>query len=160
MAFIYSSISLGGGVYLHLGFNPVLAPPVLTDLNIKKNNIYSQRGRGHWAVYYTSPQSFITTFLYLLTQQFCGLLRNFYWLVNLVECLNDLTTNFNLQKGYFCKIVIGGCTSIYRPLSYHFRSLTFSFSREATNYIIRNVYPIEKGESSALLANVMFKKKL
>ena len=33
---------------------------------IPKYNI-TQGGRGQWAVYYTSPQSFIITFSYLLT---------------------------------------------------------------------------------------------
>ena len=69
MAFIYSGVSLGGGVDLHLGFYPVLTPPVLTDLNIKENANISQEGRGQWAVYYTTPQSFKLTFSYLLAQQ-------------------------------------------------------------------------------------------
>ena len=64
MAFIYSGVSLGGGVDLHLGFYPVLTPPVLTNLNIKENE--NQGGRGQWAVYYTSPQSFKLTFSYSL----------------------------------------------------------------------------------------------
>ena len=37
------------------------------------NNI--QEGRGHWAVYYTSPQSFMIKLSYSL-----GLLLNFDWL--------------------------------------------------------------------------------
>ena len=32
-------------------------------------SIRNQGERGHWAVYYTSPQSFIITFSYLLAQQ-------------------------------------------------------------------------------------------
>ena len=32
-----------------------------------------QGGREHWAVYYTSPQSFIIPFPYSLAQQLCGL---------------------------------------------------------------------------------------
>ena len=36
-----------------------------------------QGGRGHWTVYYTSPQSFRITFSYLFAQQLWGLLLNF-----------------------------------------------------------------------------------
>ena len=42
----------------------------------------TQGGRGHWAVYYASPQSFIIMFSYLLAQQLLGLLLNFNWLVH------------------------------------------------------------------------------
>ena len=41
-----------------------------------------QGGRGHWAVYFTSPQSFLITFSYSLAQQLWGLLLNFDRLVN------------------------------------------------------------------------------
>ena len=37
----------------------------------------SQGGRGHWTVYYTSPQSIIITFSYSLALQHWGLLLNF-----------------------------------------------------------------------------------
>ena len=34
-------------------------------------------GRGHWAVYYSSPESFIITFSHVLAQHLWGLLLNF-----------------------------------------------------------------------------------
>ena len=80
-------------------------------------------GRGHWAVYYTSPQSFIITFSYSLAYQPWGLLCNFEWMVLLVECPKVSTTNCNLQKGSFCVSSLGMYTSIYRLLSYPIRSL-------------------------------------
>ena len=44
-----------------------------------------QGGRGHWVVYYTSPQSLIIKFYYFFAYQPWGLLLNFDWLVHLVE---------------------------------------------------------------------------
>ena len=44
--------------------------------------LYFQGGRGHLAVHYTSLQSFIITFSYLLALQFWGLLLNFDWFMN------------------------------------------------------------------------------
>ena len=46
-------------------------PPICFQTKIKGE------GRGHWAVYYTSPQSFIIAFSYLLAQQLRGLSLNF-----------------------------------------------------------------------------------
>ena len=62
------------------------------------NNI--QEGRGHWAVYYTSPQSFIITFFLFIGYTTLGTLsESFDWLIHEVECLNVSITNFNLQRG-------------------------------------------------------------
>ena len=36
---------------------------------IFRDSIYNQGGRGHWAVYYTSPRSFVITFSYSWAQQ-------------------------------------------------------------------------------------------
>ena len=47
----------------------------------QKYSIGNQGGRGHWTVYYTSPQSFIVKFSYSLAQQLWELLLNFDWLV-------------------------------------------------------------------------------
>ena len=47
----------------------------------KQNKIY-QEGRGQWAAYYTSPQSFIIMLSYSLVQQLLVLLLNFDWLVH------------------------------------------------------------------------------
>ena len=44
------------------------------------------------------------------------------WLIHLVEYPSVSTTNCDLQKGYFC-VFYWGCTSIFQPLSYPFRSL-------------------------------------
>ena len=50
-----------------------------------------QRGRGHCAFYYTSPQSFIKTNLYSLAQQLWGLLLNFDCLIHLgIQTLQPL----------------------------------------------------------------------
>ena len=43
---------------------------------------------GQWAVYNTSPQSFIVTLSDSLAKPLWGLLFNFDWLVRLVECSN------------------------------------------------------------------------
>ena len=48
-----------------------------------------QGGRGHWAAYYTSPQSFINMFSTLLDKQILGL--GFDWLVHLLDCPNVST---------------------------------------------------------------------
>ncbi len=57
-------------------------------------------GRGHWAVYYPSPQSFKICFL-IRWHNIIGelILLNFYWLIHLVECPNVSTANCDLQKG-------------------------------------------------------------
>ena len=60
------------------------------------NSNVHQGWRGHWAVYYTGPQSLIITFSYSLAEQPLGLLLNFDWLVHLVEYPNVSTTNCNL----------------------------------------------------------------
>ena len=59
---------------------------------------HSVTERGQWAVFHTSPQSFIVKFSYLLAQQLWGLLLNFDWLVYEVECPNVSTINCNLQN--------------------------------------------------------------
>ena len=70
--------TLGGGYCTHC-----CSPETIKTL--MKLKIYCiQRKRGQWAVYYTSPQSFIITFSYLLAQQLWGLLLNY----DLVECPN------------------------------------------------------------------------
>ena len=57
---------------------------------------FIQEGRGHRAVYYTSPQSFIITLISWLNN---FNLLNFDWLVQLVKCPYVSTTNCNLQRG-------------------------------------------------------------
>ena len=67
----------------------------------KKNigRLADQRGWGHWAVYYTGPQSF-TVFLFsdFITLR---ILLNFDWLVHKVECPNVLTTIIIYRNGNF-----------------------------------------------------------
>ena len=65
---------------------------------------------------------FITLVSLLVDLTTLGLLNNFDWLVYLNECPNVLTTNCNLQKGNFVYLY-WGCTLIYQPLFYPFRSL-------------------------------------
>jgi len=56
---------------------------------------YTKGGRGHWAVFYTSPQSLsIVPWL----NNFRDFIE-FSLVVLLVECLNISITNTNLQKG-------------------------------------------------------------
>ena len=77
----------------------------------------NQGGRGHWAVYYTSPQTFILLFSYSLAQQIWGLLLNFDWFVDWPLVVIYRWGNFVYHHL--------GCTSIYP-----FRSrwlITFSF---------------------------------
>ncbi len=44
-----------------------------------QQQVLLQRGREYWAVYLTSPQSFIIAFSYLLALQHLGILLNFDW---------------------------------------------------------------------------------
>ena len=86
---------------------------------------FNQGGMGHWTVYYTSPQSLrITFFLLIGFTTFGTFLLNFNWLVHLVACPNVSTTNS------YCRC---GCTSIYRPLSYPFRSMILIHYRYSLN---------------------------
>ena len=81
----------------------------------------SQGGRGHLTVYYTSPQSFIITFPNSRISQLQNF-GGFYWI--LISRLLKLrvqtfkTNNCNLHLYNHW-----GCTSIYRPLSYPFKSM-------------------------------------
>ena len=79
---------------------------------------HAEREGGQWAVFCTSPQSFIDKVFLFVGLTTLGTLVNFYWLVHSVDCSNVSTTNLNLQMGYFCVSKIGRCTSIYPPLSY------------------------------------------
>ena len=63
-------------------------------------SVCMQKGRGHWSVYYTSPQT-------TLAKQLWGLSMDFYWLVYKVEFPNFSTTNHNLQKGSFSVSSLG-----------------------------------------------------
>ena len=72
----------------------------------------------------TSPQSFIITFPYSLTQQLWELELNFDWLVKEVECPKFQPLIVIYRSGNFVYHHLG-CTPIYRPLSYTFRSLHY-----------------------------------
>ena len=56
------------------------------------SSVFSQGGRGHWPVYYTSPQVFTITFFIRRLNNF-GNLINFDWLVFDIECAKVPTTN-------------------------------------------------------------------
>ena len=75
----------------------------------------AQAGRGHLAVYSTSPQSFIITILIGLLNNFLGLILNFDWLIHIVECSNVSTIEI-YRRGNFVYHHLG-CTSINWPLS-------------------------------------------
>ena len=66
-----------------------------------------QGGRGHCAVYFTSPQSFIIIFSYSVFQQLWELLLNF-------ECVKT----FQLLIVIYRRNNFVNKSSIYRPLSY------------------------------------------
>ena len=74
-------------------------------------------GRGHWAVYYASPQSFILALSYSLAQQLWGILIGWF-----IKCPNFSTKCLIYCR---CKFVCHhrGHTSIHRSLSNSFRSL-------------------------------------
>ncbi len=76
---------------------------------------YPFRSLGQWTVYYTSLQSFIIT----LPLQLWGVLMNFDWLVicQNIQLLIKIYRRVNVV--YYHR----GSASIYRPLSYPFRSL-------------------------------------
>ena len=51
-------------------------------LKISRQNPGRGGKRVHWAVYYTSPQSFMITFSYSLASKILGILIEFDWLIN------------------------------------------------------------------------------
>ena len=75
--------------------NNLMSPPSLRHVTVKESELsilclmqikmdgdpnsimIYQGGRGHWAVYYTSPQIFLLKFSYSLAFQLWGLLTNF-----------------------------------------------------------------------------------
>ncbi len=78
-----------------------------------------QGGRGHWAVYYTSRQIVLITFVIRWVNNF-GALILFVWLIKLsVKIFQPLIVMYKVNFVYY----YWGCTLIYRPLSYPFRSL-------------------------------------
>ena len=88
-----------------------------THMNINILCIILQRGRGQWAVHYTSPQSFIITFSNSMAQQLLGLL---------IGCLIKLSVQMFQPLILIyrrCTFVYHywRCTSICRPLSFPFR---------------------------------------
>ena len=65
------------------------------------------RERGQWAVYYTSPQSFINNVFLFVGLTTLRTLVNFDWFVHSIEYSYVSTTNYNLQKGSFYESSIG-----------------------------------------------------
>ena len=55
---------------------------LLQDKEVSNSCVINQGGRGHWAVYYTSPQSFIIMVSYPWINNLWKLLLDFYWLVH------------------------------------------------------------------------------
>ncbi len=81
----------------------------------------TRRGRGHWAVYYPSPQSFIITFSYLLASQLWGRLFNFNRLVHWVECPHVSTIIVIYSRDNFVQHN-WECIFIYWPCSYPWKN--------------------------------------
>ena len=100
----------------------IMIPVTMTELSRYK--IF--RGMGQWAVYYTSPQSFMITFCYSILNNF----GDFYWiwLVGLlgVQTFQPLISIYK-RGNFVCHH--WGYTSIYRPLAYPFRSLQISVQK-------------------------------
>ena len=82
----------------------------------KMSRYLSPAGSGDWTVYCPSLTSFIITFSYALTRQLWEHLLNFDWLVN--QTFQPIVI---YRRGNFV-YHHRECTSIYRPLSYPFRS--------------------------------------
>ena len=97
---------------LHDSLGPVCSPsvsPVSLTSKIKSScayNCFSQGGRGHWEVYYTSPQSFIITFLTRLFNNFWDFYRIMIcWFIKLsVQRFQPLILTYN-----FVHHCIGHC---------------------------------------------------
>ena len=70
------------------------------------------RKRGHWNVSYTSTERFFLTFSYSLALQLWGLLLDFNWFVNYVECSNVSIIDFESQMGWFCESSFGMYTNL------------------------------------------------
>ena len=70
-------------------------------MKVNSPNLYLQyfkTGReGHWVVNYTSTQSFMITFPYLLTEQLWGLLLNCVGWFTMGQYLNLSITNCNVH---------------------------------------------------------------
>ena len=82
-----------------------------------------QGGRGHWAVYYTSPQNFILTFSYSLARQLWGLGCGCF--------IKSRVRTFQLL--IVERVICVSLLSIYRTISYPFRFLVMCL------YIITNI---------------------
>ena len=77
-----------------------------------------QGGRGHWAVYYTFPQSFIIKILIHWLSNF----GDFYWILIGWFSIQTFKLLIKIHRRGNFVYHHGGCTSIYRLLSYPFRS--------------------------------------
>ena len=97
-----------------LGTSVINSPLSPLPLNI------SHGGRGYWVVYYTSPKYI----LLMLAWQLWGPLLNFIIKLS-VQTFQPLTVIY--RRGNFI-YHHWGCASIYRPLSYTFRSLILNMS--------------------------------
>ena len=99
----------------------------------------NQGGRGHWTVYYPSPQSFIITFSYSFAYKLWGLF--FYkilisWVIKCsVQTFQPPIVTYII--GYFV-YHHWVRTLIYGPLSYPFRSLCQNTVYKNGNIVIQN----------------------
>ena len=76
-----------------------------------------QGGMGHWAVYYTSPQSFIM-FSYSFGSTTLGTFNEF-WLIGAISWVSiPLTTNCNRKKGKFCLSSFFSYSLTYQPIEF------------------------------------------
>ena len=95
---------------------------VQSNKRIINISCFSQEGRRHWAVYYTGTQSFIIICWFNHFGDFYWILIGWFTKFSFQSCqpliLIYRTGNF-LYHHY-------GCTSVYRPLSYPFKSLYIS----------------------------------
>ena len=89
--------------------------------------VVKQGRRGHWTVYYTSPQSFIIRISYSLTQ-----IR--FRSVNSLSVQTFQPLIVIYRRGKLLK-KRWGCRLIYRPFSYPFRSLGLTSLQKQIYYL-------------------------
>ena len=108
------------------------------------------RMRGHWAIYYTSPQSLI---------RWLNIFGDFYWIyVGMFIKLSVQTfqpLNVMYRRSNFV-YHLWRCTSIYRPLSYpfiicvkyqiiHIRLISFKSLKLIKNSLLRVIQGVREG---------------
>ena len=89
-------------------------------------SVWKQGGRGYWAAYYTSPQSFMIRFSYLFNN-----FGDFFWFLIcwLIKLSVQTLLSLILQKAGNLVYHHWWCTSIYQTMPYPFRSLVWKWNK-------------------------------